>query len=1126
MPPDNPNTIEAKELSEINKLKEALIALTDEINIEKELNINLKEQLQSVNNDLYYSFGKLSQVSGDIITFMEDKIEASPNSDFGEKLKILYSIYDSPIIKKISHNFFTQHSAVNILEQPKARQILSTGLIRNLGKDIMTNKNWKVANFPNKDTEENFGLGDFLRPEYNMVKVVDMKSGRAIWGRRTIIPANKSPTGIEKIGYETTDGRSIELINQSSNSHVDKSKYGDNVLITNKFIGFKGEGVDKQQEGNPEDFGLEKYLENPNSIMVAGDDLMVRSAQDFKALSTENKLLGNDLKLLGSGGILSSSLTKLTQSPEIEILQLTGGTQDIIEKIQTQGLLHQTDISNFSNEISSFFVGINEINKSRKSSGVKPLRVVFVGIPKFSGNTDLMNIHIDTINNNIKNTAQNFSEVKFLDTNKILNGSLADRQSIQNADLGALHAKMTRGEEKSKTESSQPKKSFAEMSEGFNEVVTSSPENLYKKPPASWFKSGVSTNEEMSRKKYIDQLKNKNNNVLSNSQPTEIPAENSNIDYSSSLISEFPDGSVQKIITDAAKQHGVDPDTLLVIGYIESKFDPKAKNPKSSAGGLFQFINSTAKGFGIANWSDRFDAKKNANAGAKLAKENMILLKNSGIKFEDWKLYLLHQQGPKGIELLKNPNKKAVDIVGKQAVVLNGGKSWMTSRQFTHEVWKTKFNQAKQKLREKYPNNYSNQNTSTNISSTEKKDNKFFDISNIPKGYDIDNVSHIEGLKIAEELGFDVIQKVKNRKGLDRVRKSTLKITNHIFRNILNYKEKITLTSVCKGKHGNNSHHYKGQALDIRVNDNNLMDIADGKGSFKGKGLKDKGWKVGSFKGYPVYKKVIDGFYVKLITEGNHIHISIDPFAKVPKSEVPEEYLNDYQTTESTDSTTVKNGNENSQNNEEIEKKRSFFKLSQDISPEHLNKFQSLWNNLTKPKMERWGNGMSGKYVVTVSRKTPAFMYISDKTGNLLAIYPTSLGKGDGSGHLNKNNTQYTPSGAFYIHTKIGAGAKENTIFRSRNNTGKTAPINGNGKEDLVLSRIMWLQGLEDHGDTNNQNRKDNTNTKDRYVYIHGTDKERDIGKNVSHGCLRMFNKEVIELFDHLSTKTFVVIED
>ena len=106
-----------------------------------------------------------------------------------------------------------------------------------------------------------------------------------------------------------------------------------------------------------------------------------------------------------------------------------------------------------------------------------------------------------------------------------------------------------------------------------------------------------------------------------------------------------------------------------------------------------------------------------------------------------------------------------------------------------------------------------------------------------------------------------------------------------------------------------------------------------------------------------------------------------------------------------------------------------------------------------------------------------------------------------------------TPVGAFVIQEKHGEGAESGTIFKARQPVGIWRP-GDLVKDDLVLTRILWLAGVESR----------NSNTFQRYIYIHGTNDENGIGRPGSHGCVRMRNREVIELFDLVPLKTPVWI--
>lgn len=122
----------------------------------------------------------------------------------------------------------------------------------------------------------------------------------------------------------------------------------------------------------------------------------------------------------------------------------------------------------------------------------------------------------------------------------------------------------------------------------------------------------------------------------------------------------------------------------------------------------------------------------------------------------------------------------------------------------------------------------------------------------------------------------------------------------------------------------------------------------------------------------------------------------------------------------------------------------------------------------------------------------------------------------------NKAGSGKTPLGVHRIAEKIGSGAKPNTIFLGRKDAGKTATILKepvDSEEDYVTSRILWLEGLEP-----GINKGKGIDSKQRYIYIHGTPEEGLIGTPASHGCIRMYNKDVIELFDLVKTGTLVVM--
>lgn len=124
------------------------------------------------------------------------------------------------------------------------------------------------------------------------------------------------------------------------------------------------------------------------------------------------------------------------------------------------------------------------------------------------------------------------------------------------------------------------------------------------------------------------------------------------------------------------------------VAKIESSFDPSAANPKSSARGLFQFTKGTARDYGLAN---PMDPIASTDAAARLAADNAkTLTKALGREPSAGELYLAHQQGGGGAsKLLANPSARAVDIVGRDAVLNNGGNANMTAGEFAR-LWTRK----------------------------------------------------------------------------------------------------------------------------------------------------------------------------------------------------------------------------------------------------------------------------------------------------------------------------------------------------------------------------------------------------------------------------------------------------
>lgn len=140
---------------------------------------------------------------------------------------------------------------------------------------------------------------------------------------------------------------------------------------------------------------------------------------------------------------------------------------------------------------------------------------------------------------------------------------------------------------------------------------------------------------------------------------------------------------------------------------------------------------------------------------------------------------------------------------------------------------------------------------------------------------------------------------------------------------------------------------------------------------------------------------------------------------------------------------------------------------------------------------------MSRKLVVYVNRQEAEL--IEDE--KVLKTYTISTAANGISCEAGSN---CTPSGVLRVAKKIGAGLPQGTVFRAR--VPVSEDWSANSQEDLVLSRILWLEGTEEK----------NANTLGRYVYLHGTNQEHLLGTPASHGCIRFGVSEICEVFDEL----------
>ena len=134
-----------------------------------------------------------------------------------------------------------------------------------------------------------------------------------------------------------------------------------------------------------------------------------------------------------------------------------------------------------------------------------------------------------------------------------------------------------------------------------------------------------------------------------------------------------------------------------------------------------------------------------------------------------------------------------------------------------------------------------------------------------------------------------------------------------------------------------------------------------------------------------------------------------------------------------------------------------------------------------------------------------------------IARYPVSTAAAGIGGEEGSNRT---PPGWHRIHARIGAGAPSGAVFTSRTETGEVWTGEPRA-DDLILTRILTLDGLEE-----GVNLGPGHDSLARYIYLHGTNHEDALGRAVSHGCVRMANADILDLFGRVTVGDPVVVVD
>jgi lipoprotein-anchoring transpeptidase ErfK/SrfK len=143
------------------------------------------------------------------------------------------------------------------------------------------------------------------------------------------------------------------------------------------------------------------------------------------------------------------------------------------------------------------------------------------------------------------------------------------------------------------------------------------------------------------------------------------------------------------------------------------------------------------------------------------------------------------------------------------------------------------------------------------------------------------------------------------------------------------------------------------------------------------------------------------------------------------------------------------------------------------------------------------------------------------ESGKAIRRYPVSTSK-NGAGE--QNGSFCTPRGRHIVRAKVGAGAPVNTVFVKRRPTGEIYDAELGRRfpdRDWMLTRLLWLSGCEP-----GFNRLGDVDTMRRYIYIHGSPDSAVMGKPGSIGCIRMHNRDLLELFDLVEPGTPVEITE
>ena len=161
------------------------------------------------------------------------------------------------------------------------------------------------------------------------------------------------------------------------------------------------------------------------------------------------------------------------------------------------------------------------------------------------------------------------------------------------------------------------------------------------------------------------------------------------------------------------------------------------------------------------------------------------------------------------------------------------------------------------------------------------------------------------------------------------------------------------------------------------------------------------------------------------------------------------------------------------------------------------------------------------RIVIDIDRQSLFLLAESEGVTRLLKQYPVSTAK---KGVGQQEGSECTPLGPHVVRARIGAGLPEGSVLVGRRPTGEIFSPEMASREpgrDWILSRILWLSGT-----VIGHNRLGGVDTMRRYIYTHGAPDGSPVGTPASHGCVRMRNRDVIELFECVPAGTPVEIRE